>query len=401
MGQIFNLILIPVGYILQLCYKIAFGNYTVSLLVFALIMQIILLPFAIKQQKNMIKQAKLSPKIMAIRKKYQGRNDQATQQKMQQETMNLYQKENFNPASGCLPLLIQMPILLALFQVVIRPLQFLCNLSTDTIQAIFTAIESRGAAVAGPYYQLSAITYLNANKSQFDSIMSDAGCNLTIDKLPHMTIFGKIDLSGAPYQAGFLSWMIVIPILTVLVMLASQWITKKFTYQSPETQDAQSGCSMKVMMYSMPILSGYFAYRYAAAIGIYWIFRNIITTIQQIVLAKVMPIPHFTDEDYKAAERELRGSKTIKKSDKEKNADPDRPKVRSLHHIDDEDDGYTLDSPKKVKSAENAEDNDTSEENLNKDDSESRLNADAPTSVSTIAEAPLKEDKGKKFKKKK
>lgn len=386
MSSIFNWLLSIVGYILQFCYKIAFGNYTIALLIFALVMQILLLPFAIKQQKNTIRQAKLAPKIAAIRKKYQGRTDQATQQKMQQETMDLYQKENFNPAGGCLPLLIQMPILLALFQVVIRPMQFLCNLSVDSIQAIFTAIEARNVAVAGPYYQLSAITYLSKPGVDFTGIMADAGvADFTIDKLPNMTIFGKIDLSGSPVQAGILSWMIIIPILTVVIMLISQWLTRKFTYQSPEAQDAQNGCSMKVMMYSMPLLSGWLAYRYAAAIGIYWIFRNIITTIQQIILAKAMPVPKFTEEDYKAAERELSGSKAKPKSKKAANTDPNRPKVRSLHHIDDDDEGCTIDSPRPK---------------LNGDEKEAELNETPTVTPSSAIEAPLKEDKGKKYKKK-
>ena len=386
MSSIFNWLLSIVGYILQFCYKIAFGNYTVALLIFALVMQILLLPFAIKQQKNTIRQAKLAPKIAAIRKKYQGRTDQATQQKMQQETMDLYQKENFNPAGGCLPLLIQMPILLALFQVVIRPMQFLCNLSVDNIQAIFAAIESRNVAVVGPYYQLSAITYLNKPGVDFNGIMADAGVtDFTIDKLPNMSIFGKIDLSGSPMQAGLWSWMIIIPILTVVVMLISQWLTRKFTYQSPEAQDAQNGCSMKAMMYSMPLLSGWLAYRYAAAIGIYWIFRNIITTIQQIILAKAMPVPKFSEEDYKAAEREISGSKTKPKSKKTAERDPNRPKVRSLHHIDDDDEGYTIDSPRPK---------------LNESEKEAELNETPSVTPSSAIEAPMKEDKGKKFKKK-
>lgn len=389
MKSIFNGILWVVGHILQFCYKLAFGNYTVALLIFALVMQILLLPFAIKQQKNTIKQAKLAPKIAAIRKKYQGRTDQATQQKMQQEVTNLYQKENFNPAGGCLPLLIQMPILFALFQVVVRPMQFLCNLKVDDILSIFNVINySEGVGLPGYYPQLSAIRYLSQPGVDFNGILAEAG--VSSFQLPNMTIFGKIDLSGSPMDNGVISWMMIIPILTVIIMLLSQWLTRKFTYQSPEAQDAQNGCSMKMMMYSMPLLSGWLAYRYAAAIGIYWIFRNIISTGQQIILAKVMPTPRFTDEDYKAAEREIMGSKAKPKSKKNTETDPSRPKVRSLHHIDDDDDGYTIDNPRPKAKAE---------------DGETELNGEkidaSESAPSSAIEAPLKEDKGKKFKKKK
>ena len=76
------------------------GSYVVALFIFAILIEILMLPFGIKQQKNSIKQAMLRPKEMSIRKKYAGRNDQPTQQKVSQEIQELYQKEGFNPMSG-------------------------------------------------------------------------------------------------------------------------------------------------------------------------------------------------------------------------------------------------------------------------------------------------------------
>ena len=99
------------------------GNYLMALLLFAIIVEVLLLPLGIKQQKNSIRQAKLRPKEMAIRKKYAGRNDQATQQKVTQEIQELYQRENFNPMGGCLPLLIQFPIIIILYNVVVNPMK--------------------------------------------------------------------------------------------------------------------------------------------------------------------------------------------------------------------------------------------------------------------------------------
>lgn len=80
---------------------LCFQNYMLTLVLFALFIKLILFPFGIKQQKNTLKQAKLRPMEMAIRKKYAGRNDRATQEKLNNELMQLYQQENFNPASGC------------------------------------------------------------------------------------------------------------------------------------------------------------------------------------------------------------------------------------------------------------------------------------------------------------
>ena len=104
------------------------GHYLVALLVFALILKILFLPFGIKQQKNTQKQMKMKPKEMAIRKKYAGRNDQPTQQKMQQEIMEMYSQEGYNPMSGCLPLLIQMPFLFLIYKVIMNPLQYICKI---------------------------------------------------------------------------------------------------------------------------------------------------------------------------------------------------------------------------------------------------------------------------------
>ena len=81
------------------------GTYAIALLLYALLFKLLFLPFSIKQQKNQIKMAKLTPKIQLIRAKYKGRNDQVSQQKMQQEIMEFQQKEGYSPFSGCLPLL--------------------------------------------------------------------------------------------------------------------------------------------------------------------------------------------------------------------------------------------------------------------------------------------------------
>ena len=93
------------------------GSYALALLLYALLFKLLFLPFGIKQQKNQIKMAKLAPKIALIKAKYRGRTDQPTMQKQQQEIMELQQKEGYNPFSGCLPLLLQMPIIIFLYSV--------------------------------------------------------------------------------------------------------------------------------------------------------------------------------------------------------------------------------------------------------------------------------------------
>lgn len=343
MSGLFDIISIPLGYILKFCYNLT-NNYLLSLLLFAIVMQIILCPFSIKQQKNSIKQARLAPKVAAIRKKYAGRTDRATQQKMQEETMELYQENGSSPTAGCLPLLIQMPILLALFQVVTRPLRYLCGLSVDAIARLK---ELMGAALeTGSNINFEQINMVNVLQAEgvekYVAQEPELLAKLADAKLPHFQM-GVFDLSKAPNADGLWNWLMLIPVLTFVFLIVTQLLTRKFTYQPPEQAEAQNSMSMKIMMFSMPLLSAWFAMMYPAAIGIYWIFRNLITTLQQFILAKVMPVPRFTAEDYKEAERQLAGKKPKKKELTPEEAEKKRAK--SLHYIDADDEDAQSSSP--------------------------------------------------------
>ena len=132
-----DFITVPIGWLLKFFSTVCGNSYILAILLFSVVMEILMaLIFGIKQQKNSIKQARLRPKEMAIRKKYQGRDDKPTQQKMTQEIQELYQKEGYNPMSGCLPLLIQFPLLIALYNIVINPLKYICGLSDEAVSAI-------------------------------------------------------------------------------------------------------------------------------------------------------------------------------------------------------------------------------------------------------------------------
>ena len=407
-----DIIRVPIAFILRICHDfcnlIGVGNYLFALLLFAIIMQIILLPFGIKQQKNSIRQAKLAPKVAAIRSKYKGRNDKATQQKIQQETMDLYQKEHFNPMSGCLPLLVQMPILFALFRVITMPMRYLASIHTEAITKMINMVNGLASkGVAGinaigstdAYAQIKLVSNLRAvGEGTATSIAKAAGVtDFDYSRIPNFKLFGgAIDLSEAPASYGFLNWMILIPVITVIALIFSQWLTKKFTYQDPMQQASQQGCSMKVMLYAMPLLSGYFAYIVAAAIGIYWIFRNLLSLLQQIILSKAMPLPVFSEEDYKAAEREMNKTQVKKKKGER---DPNRPPVRSLHHIDDDDDEeyVSTSAPSKYDEEEaeeeEAEKSDVVREVVYEGTHGTKLNG-------VEVEAPIKDDKDTKFERK-
>lgn len=96
MNSIMDILYIPFGYIMKFCCLIAGNNYVIALFFFALLLQVVLFPLGIKQQKSQITMAKLRPKEMAIRKKYAGRTDKPTQQKMNMEIQQLYADNGYN-----------------------------------------------------------------------------------------------------------------------------------------------------------------------------------------------------------------------------------------------------------------------------------------------------------------
>ncbi|MCD7944652.1 MAG: membrane protein insertase YidC [Clostridia bacterium] len=366
--SILDILYIPMGFIMRVCYSIT-NNYAFALLLFAFVMQLILLPLGIRQQKGMIKQASLRPKESAIRKKYAGRTDQATQKKMNDELMALYQAENYNPASGCLPLLIQLPIILALFTVVRQPLTYITRLDEGVIDALKSAVEQLGGTLTTSYEEISVITFIRDNG--LDGIRSiitnfDELSGITDSTVfPDFTMFGVFDLSVIP-SSQFIPYILV-PILTGAVMLITTKLQRKFTYQSEATMDAQNQSSMKIMMWISPLMCAYFAYIVPSAIGVYWIWRNLLSFLQQVILSKVMPTPKFTEEELLAAEREYLGKKPKKsggssEGGQKKVYDADHPRPRSLHRIDFEDTPLEEDdtSSSKVEDASSEESTDSS-----------------------------------------
>ena len=346
---------IPFAYIMRLFDSFT-QSYALSLLLFAILIKVIIIPLGIKQQKNQIKMASLRPKEAVIKKKYAGRTDRATQQKMQQELMELQQKENASPLSGCLPLLIQMVFIIILYQIIRNPLTYICQMGKDAIVELAGQIGYTvgNAAVTlenvGKIDQISMIAQIPqsvrdslpalANLPNFNFIGLDLSMtpmlvwNNFIGK-GDMTIFG-----GVPTIANVILYAII-PVICFLSQVLTMKLTRKFTYQSQAMQAEQgaNGCSTQMMDWSMPLLSLFFCFTFPLAIGLYWIYQNVLSFAQTVILAKTMPIPVLTEEDYKRAEKEMKAKGYDTKR-------ADLPRVRSLHHIDDEDYETLPDAPK-------------------------------------------------------
>lgn len=378
MESIFDILYIPMGYLLRFAYAVT-HNYLLAIFLFTFVFEILLIPLAIKQQKNQIKQASLAPRTAAIRKKYAGREDQATKQKMQNEIMDMYQEEHFNPASGCGTLLIQFPIIICLYNVVTKPLRYISNLSTAQIASLKEYMTGpMGLELDIRNEQIGMVSVLRDNLSEFEAKFADFINDSLV--LPDFKA-GPFDLSKIP-EISFkpFNWLMLIPVLTFVVMIVTQKIMKKFTYQDPTVAEQQNSMSMKIMEWTMPLFSVYIEFQMAAAIGMYWIFRNILQTVEKIVISKIFPLPTYTEADYKEAERAA-GLSNKQKKREEKERDPNRKPVRSLHHIDDEE--YLARHPEQLGPGEKAEEK----------------KADSPKNTANTAPAPLKDDGRDEYKK--
>ncbi len=338
-----NIIYAPFAFLMRLFDSFT-GSYALTLLLFTLLFKLVLLPLGIKQQKNQIKQAALRPKEAVIRKKYAGRTDRATQQKMQQEIIELQQKENVSPFGGCMPLLIQLGLIMVIYTIIRQPLTYICGLDSEELFALakeFNWQDLSGKAIT----DISKITSLDQIKA-----IATPGLEALLPEgayLPNLDLFGlnlAIEPSdvfagfknstevvgvGVPTIGNVLAYLII-PVACFLLQVATMKLTRKFTYQPTVAQDAQTGCSMKLMDWMMPLMSLYFCFTFSSAIGLYWIYSNILSFVQTVILSKAMPIPKLTDEDIRAAEKEMKEKGySTKRSD--------LARVRSLHHIDDDD----------------------------------------------------------------
>ncbi len=287
----------------------------IALIIFAFVIKLILFPLGMKQQKNSVKQAALRPKEMAIRKKYAGRTDKVTQQKLNEEIMALYQSENFNPMAGCLPMLIQLPVLFALYGAIINPIKHIMKIPKEYIKGFEEVAKESGKAVVN---QIELINRIIKNPDMFAEQFANFAAEhpeladvFTADKVENL--YNQFDFLGINLleKPGW-SWpMILIPIFTFIFAFASTKIIRKFTYQ-PTT--AEGAPNMALMDWTMPLMSVWISFSISGAIGIYWMIQNILGAVQQIILAKMYPIKPITEEEIKQAQLEAKGKGTRKQS---------------------------------------------------------------------------------------
>lgn len=266
--NILDILNIPFGYVLSFCYFL-FNNYFVAIVLFTLFLKLILSPLAIKQKKGMINQLRMRPKEDAIRKKYANNKE-----KMQNEIMALYKEEGYNPMGGCLPLLLQFPIIISLFQVIQHPLTYISRLSNDVITKLAEVFQV--ATENNPYFQTELADKMAKNWSLAQSVEGFPAGTPQIN----FDFFG-MSLGSQPSFA--FNVLLIIPIFAGVSALLYSLYSQRSMPQNP----AAGGGAMKVMTFGMPLFSVWLAFTVPAGVGLYWGLSSAFSILQEFILNKI------------------------------------------------------------------------------------------------------------------
>ena len=307
MNWLMSIIGLPLGWIMWLMYQLV-HNYAVALILFTIVTKLLMLPLSIKQQKSTIKMQLIQPKLQEIQNKYKN-----NPQKMNEELQALYAKENYSPMAGCLPMLIQFPILFGLIDVIYKPLTHIMRVPADVLTAITDICTQNGITLGGYAPQIGMLNAIKADPSMFQSLGAEMISHISSLNL---TCFGlDLSITPDPRQIGWLNIMLIVPILSGVTALLMSLMTMRNT-PAPE---GGAGSSTKMMMLMMPMMSLWFTAMVPAGVGLYWIVSNVVAIVQTYVLNKFWN-PKEMAEKMKAEEEARREQERLEKIEAKKKA---------------------------------------------------------------------------------
>ena len=305
------------GKILEVLYDgfAFFGIYNIGLLiiVFTFVVRMLMLPMTIKQQKFTKMNSVMTPEIQAIQKKYKDKKDQQSQLAMQEEMKAVYDKYGTSPTGSCLQLIIQMPILFALYRVIMNIpayVQPIKELYASVITSLNASQMSQffGINTAGSKLKASQITqcidaltgYSSRTKGAINlakgvdasNVLSASSNTSAVDKINSLNSFFGLNLGISPsamFKAGTVTLIValIIPILAGIFQLLSVQLSQKINGVA-STQDNPMAGSMKAMNIMMPLFSVYMCWILSAGIGLYWMAGSLVMILQQIFINLVL-----------------------------------------------------------------------------------------------------------------
>lgn len=312
---------IVMGWIMNGIYKVLdmFGiqNLGLCIIIFSIIIYLCMTPLQIKQQKFSKLSAIMQPEIQKIQKKYQGKKDQDSVMKMNEETQAVYQKYGVSATGSCVQLAIQLPILYALWQVIQNIPAYV-----GSVKSVFDVVSSKIIAIDGFTEILqnfitenkmtrvrlildngvatsdSVVDFLYAlSPSQWETLegmkqfsgFSDA-IHTTAAEISKMQTFGVLNIADQPLS--YIKTGSIILIIAALAIPVLSWATQMLNLKlmpQPATQNndnsnnAMAG-SMKTMNTVMPLMSAFFCFTFPVGLGIYWIASAVVRSIQQVLI---------------------------------------------------------------------------------------------------------------------
>ncbi len=302
---------------------IGIPNIGLAIIIFTIVIYLLLMPLTIKQQKFSKLSAKMSPELQAIQKKYKNKKDNESMMAMNQETQAVYAKYGVSPTGSCVQLLIQMPILFALYRVIYAMPAYVTKIK----DAFYPLVEKlRGDSAAIEYVkglqnsmmyskQFSNESFTGGNVQYIENTIIDclnrastaewnglseqfsalsADVSMTLEKLNEYNNFLGLNIANSPsftmkdaFSTG--NYLLVVGALLIPLLAAfTQWMNTKLMPQANansgnETADNMAQ-SMKMMNTMMPLMSAFFCFTLPAGMGLYWIAGAVVRSIQQIMI---------------------------------------------------------------------------------------------------------------------
>ena len=332
-GWIASLLGLIMDGIFNLLDLIGIPNIGLSIILFTIVIYLLMMPLTIKQQKFSKLNAKMNPELQAIREKYKNRKDNDSAMQMNAETQAVYAKYGVSPTGSCLQLLIQMPILFALYQVIYKmpayvtkignafgvladkiinnnlvdkikelpqAAAFTKNFGVNEKNAIIDVLNSMNSADLLSFAQENGFSDLQINGHYILSQVAESGEVIERGLLDIYNNFLGLHMANSPasiVKSGIAtgSWLLVAAAIAIPVLSAvTQWINVKLMpQQETNTNKRDSGdmadtmaSSMKTMNMIMPIMSAFFCYQFATGLGLYWIAGSVVRSIQQVLINK-------------------------------------------------------------------------------------------------------------------
>lgn len=313
-GAILGPIARLLGYILQGLYSVlsvvGIENTGICMILFTFIVNALMIPMQIKQQKFAKMSSVMNPELMAIQEKYKNKKDQESQQKMSLETQAVYQKYGVSPVSGCLPMLITLPILFALYRVIYNIPAYVPQVY-DIYDGLAKVLQEAGVTVSqladksyvsNPTYVVTQavkaakadagnINYYIDVLSQFNSsgwdvlIKNHPDLSEIITKTAHqardINYFLGLNIADTPKIKSF---SVIIPIFSIVTQYISTKLSMAGTQQQTANSDNPMAQSMQTMNTVMPFMTGFMCLMFPIGVGIYWIAGNVFRIFQQLCI---------------------------------------------------------------------------------------------------------------------